>query len=81
MDTTNKTYLLKLNLITWITAIQDVETLSFLEQLQQQQIESGWWNDISEYERQSIEKGLLEAENGNTIPHFEVKKLYEKWLN
>ena len=81
MDTTNQTYLLKLNLITWITAIQDVETLSFLENLQQQQIESSWWNDISDYERQSIEKGLLEAENGNTISHFEVKKLYEKWLN
>jgi len=81
MDTTNKTYLLKLNLITWITAIQDIETLSFLEHLQQQQIESSWWNDISDYERQSISKGLLEAENGNTIPHFEVKKLYEKWLN
>jgi len=81
MDTTNKTYLLKLNLITWITAIQDIETLSFLEDLHQQQIQSNWWNDISDYERQSIAKGLLEAESGNTIPHCEVKKLYEKWLN
>ena len=81
METASKTYLLKLNLITWITAIQDIETLRFLENLQQQQIQSNWWNDISDCERQSIAKGLSEAENGNTISHCEVKKLYEKWLN
>ncbi len=74
-------HLVKLNLINWITAIQDSETLSFLESLQQQQITSNWWTDISDYERQSITNGLLDVENGNTISHSDVKKQYEKWLS
>jgi len=38
------------------------------------------WNSISEIEKQSIEKGLQDAETGKLNPHSKAKQLYEKWL-
>jgi len=38
------------------------------------------WNSISEIEKQSIEKGLQDAETGKLNPHLKAKQLYEKWL-
>lgn len=31
-----------------------------------------WWDEISEDERKSIEKGLAEADRGELIPHEQV---------
>lgn len=39
-----------------------------------------WWFSISEKERESINAGLQDLANGRTIPHEQVRKLYEKWL-
>lgn len=39
-----------------------------------------WWQQISEEERASIKRGLLQAEAGNTIGHEEVMAKYAKWL-
>ena len=33
-----------------------------------------WWDDISEEEKQAIEKGLAEAERGELIPHENVMR-------
>jgi predicted transcriptional regulator len=37
------------------------------------------WQDISAEEKQEIEEGLKQAENGELIPHKEVMGKYEKW--
>lgn len=42
--------------------------------------EKDWWQQISDEERASIKRGLLQAEAGNTIPHEEVMAKYSKWL-
>ena len=42
--------------------------------------DSDWWNEISDAEKNSIEMGLIDAEEGKVVPHSEVKKLYEKYL-
>ena len=39
-----------------------------------------WWNSISESEKESIEKGLQDADAGKLNPHSNARKLYEKWL-
>ena len=39
-----------------------------------------WWNDLSESEKKSINKGLSEADNGNLKPNSEARKIYEKYL-
>ena len=35
---------------------------------------------ISEIEKQSIDKGIQDADNGKLIDHAKARKLYEKWL-
>ena len=39
-----------------------------------------WWNEISTDEKNSIEKGILDAINGKLTSHSNVKKIYDKWL-
>lgn len=38
------------------------------------------WDEIAESEKKSIEKGLMDAENGNLNPNSEAEKIYGKWL-
>lgn len=39
-----------------------------------------WWDEIGEAQKASIQRGLKDMENGNTIPHEEMVKIYGKWL-
>ena len=39
-----------------------------------------WWNEISENEKISIEKGVQDTDNGKLTSHSNVKEIYEKWL-
>ena len=39
-----------------------------------------WWKDSSEEEKESIEKGIKDADDKRLTPHSTVKKLYDKWL-
>lgn len=38
------------------------------------------WTSVSVEEKQSIEKGFQDIKQGNTVPHSEVRKFYEKYL-
>ena len=38
------------------------------------------WEEISDAEKESVKSGLEDADKGNLKPHFEARKLYEKWL-
>jgi hypothetical protein len=70
----------KLNLIHWITELDDEITLSVLDIIKEQSVHENWWNHISDAEKVSIEKGLSDFREGKTISHSEVKKRYEQWL-
>ena len=69
----------KLELIQWLISVNDV---SIIEKIKSFRLKSSkdWWDEISEAEKQAIEQGLKDAEEGKLIPHNEVKKKYEKWL-
>ena len=41
---------------------------------------SDWWNEISDAEKKSIEKGIEDAKSGKVKSHAVIKKSYEKWL-
>jgi len=41
---------------------------------------SDWWDEISEAEKASIDRGLDDIKHGRVSPHEEVRKKYEKWL-
>ncbi|MDL2211217.1 hypothetical protein LJB79_01395 [Bacteroides sp. OttesenSCG-928-M17] len=39
-----------------------------------------WWDEISDGEREAIDKGLEDIKQGKTITHQQVKEQYEQWL-
>ena len=69
----------KLELIQWLSTIEDTSVIEKLMDFRKQESKD-WWNSISEIEKESIEKGLEDAEKGNLKPHSKARALYEKWL-
>lgn len=69
----------KLELIQWLSTLEDSTLIEKIMELRKRESKD-WWNSISENEKQSIEKGLQDAEEGKLNPHTNARKLYEKWL-
>ncbi len=69
----------KIELIQWLSTLNDQSLIDELMKLRKKE-KTDWWNKISEAERQSIEKGIQDAENGKLTSHSEVKTVYEKWI-
>ena len=69
----------KLALIQWLTSLNDVSMIDKILELKQKETKD-WWNEISNEEKESIEKGLSDAVSGKLKPHSEIRKKYEKWL-
>lgn len=71
----------KLKLIEWLAGLTDqtlIERIKFLKENQLNQTD--WWEEISKTEKDAIDQGLEDADNGKVTPHQEVRKRYEKWL-
>ena len=68
---------IKLELIEWLAKLEDKETIEYLK-LIKDSWSSGhdWWDDLSDDERASIERGIKDIEQGRTTPHEAVKKKY-----
>lgn len=69
----------KLELIQWLSTLEDTSIIKKLIQFRKDETED-WWDSISEEEKKSIEKGISEADNDELKPHSEARKVYEKWL-
>lgn len=69
----------KLELIQWLSTLEDSSIIEKIMELRKRESKD-WWNSVSESEKQSIEKGLQDAEAGKLNPHTSARKLYEKWL-
>ncbi|OYU79417.1 MAG: hypothetical protein CFE23_14045 [Flavobacterium sp. BFFFF1] len=69
----------KLELIQWLSTIEDLSVLNKIIDLKKEE-NKDWWNSISENEKQSIEKGLQDADAGKLNSHSKAKQLYGKWL-
>lgn len=41
---------------------------------------SGWWESLPKEIKDSVERGLQQADAGDTIPHNEARQVYAKWL-
>jgi len=70
----------KLKIIDWIANIKDESIIARIKLLKDHSKETDWWDEISDAEKASIERGLEDIKAGRVIDHSEVKKLYEKWL-
>lgn len=69
----------KLQLIQWLSTVEDSKVIEKIMEIRNKETKD-WWNSISDEEKNSIEMGIADAENGKMTSHSEARKLYEKWL-
>lgn len=69
----------KIELIQWLSTLEDTAIIDKLMQLRDSEKES-WWSEISDAEKTSITKGIQDADSGKLNPHSEAQKIYGKWL-
>ncbi len=71
----------KLGLIEWIISLKDVAVIEKLKKIHiQDETTNDWHNEISIEEKQSIERGLKNIEEGKINSHKKAKSIYEKYL-
>lgn len=69
----------KIELIQWLSTLEDKSLIEKLFKLRRQESKE-WWNSVSEAERSSIDKGIADSEKGNLHPQSQAREIYEKWL-
>ncbi len=68
----------KINLINWISAVQDEETLDKLENLQKEKTD--WYDSLNEEDKKAIEEGIKQLDNNIFLTHNQVRsKIREKF--
>ncbi len=70
---------IRLELIQWLTTIENMDVLKKIVDLKKQE-NSDWWDDITAKEKESIEYGLKDAEAKKLKSHSNARNLYDKWL-
>jgi len=69
-------------LIDWISSLEDEEVIETIKEFKQSYFsKKDWWNEISEEEKNSIDRGLEDAEEGRVISYEQFKNKYKKWLS
>lgn len=67
---------IKLELIEWLTKLEDDNTIQFLKIIKDTGSKDDWWLELSDEQRQGIQRGLKDVEDGRVIPHDEVRLKY-----
>ncbi|WP_296619031.1 hypothetical protein [Marivirga sp.] len=68
---------IKIELIEWLQNLKDIETLNFLKVLKDSAIKNqDWFHDLSQEEKEGIERGLQDIKNGKTLSHEDMKAKY-----
>jgi predicted transcriptional regulator len=68
----------KIELIQWLSTLDDESIIENLIRFRESD-KKDWWNNTSDEEKQSIEKGIKDADAGKFKSQQKVKKLFEKW--
>jgi len=69
----------KIELIHWLSLIEDDAILDRIIEVKETSSRD-WWDEISESERDSVLKGLKEADAGRLNSHSQARSLYEDAL-
>lgn len=71
----------KLNLIEWISKLNDISVIEKLKKLKEDYSNSkDWWDALKKEELESINRGLKDFEEGRVHSHETARKIYEKYL-
>ncbi len=64
---------LKLELIEWLVRLEDDEVIRYLKTVKDNEQDHDWWNTLTDEQKEGIERGLRDIDEGRTVPHEEVK--------
>ena len=69
---------IKLELIEWLTKLNDLETLNYLKVVKDSKSEKKeWWNDLTEQQKLGIQRGLKDLDEGRVVSHSDVEIKYD----
>lgn len=69
----------KLELIQWLSTIDNPSIIEKIMAILNNEKED-WWDNLSALEKESINKGIEDADAGNLKDHDQARKIYGKWL-
>ena len=78
MDTDLQIQNKKLELIQWLSTIEDLNFLEKISEFISRENKKDWADLSSDTERQSIEKGIKQADEGKLNPHSKAREIYGK---
>lgn len=68
---------LKLELIEWLARLEDNEIIHYLKIVKDSDSHGeDWWNGLTEEQKNGIERGLRDIDDGKTVSHETVKQRY-----
>ena len=68
---------IKLELIEWMTKLDDDETIDYLKLVKDSKAShEDWWYDLTDDQKAGIERGLRDVDTGRVTPHKKVKLKY-----
>ena len=68
---------IKLELIEWLTKLEDGETIDYLKIVKDANVShDDWWQDLTVEQMTGIERGLKDIDAGRVTPHDNVKLRY-----
>lgn len=68
---------IKLELIEWLTQLEDPETIEYLKIVKDSKTtDEDWWDELSDSEKAGIMRGLNDIQNEQTVAHEDVMKKY-----
>ncbi|MBW8050927.1 MAG: hypothetical protein FVQ77_11440 [Cytophagales bacterium] len=74
----------KLSVIQRLEQINDISLIQAIKEILdfalKQRNEKDIWNTLTNEQKQSIERGIVQADKGELKSHKEVMKRYKKWL-
>lgn len=68
---------IKLELIQWLTKLEDNETLDYLKVVKDSiGTNRDWWHDLTNEQKSGIERGLNDVDAGRVVSHNDIKLKY-----
>lgn len=67
---------IKLELIEWLTKLEDADTIEYLKVVKDSTLENDWWQDLTPKQKDGIERGLKDIDQGRVTSYEEVKKRF-----
>ena len=71
---------LKQNIINLLQSTEDESKLIVAYNALKKDNEHDWWDDLTDEQKASVEKGIKQADNGELIPHNEARKQIDALL-